>query len=109
MAAPGSEGLDPVSIGKVPQTCDKFKLLATMCQFDKLAANAKQLPGGRPGPPGRAAPNSAGRSGWSDGLVAAAPPPPSPQQWAPSMAAVAKVRCWLLIAASLLASLVALT
>lgn len=36
-----SQGLDPVSIGKVPQTCDKFKLLATMCQFDKLAVNAK--------------------------------------------------------------------
>jgi hypothetical protein len=36
-----SQGVDPLSIGKAPQTCDRFKLLATVCQFDKLAANAK--------------------------------------------------------------------
>eukprot|EP00878_Enallax_costatus_P037347 GHUV01042172.1.p1 GENE.GHUV01042172.1~~GHUV01042172.1.p1 ORF type:complete len:217 (+),score=44.64 GHUV01042172.1:200-850(+) len=39
-----NQGVDPVSIGKAPTTCDDFELLATICGLDSLAADEAVSP-----------------------------------------------------------------
>lgn len=36
-----TQGIDPASVGKTPNTCDSFTLLATICGLDSLAADEK--------------------------------------------------------------------